>query len=614
MILANQKEVRAARILVAVTFHFSEQRLPSLLQVLRAFTDYRVALMKVVIFTNAGGSRERAAISRLFRDSALRFEIKSVCDLQHPSELTRAHKDLIRDEFLGKRKQFTHFIHVEDDEQMEFENFSYFIAARAALAIHGLVPGFVRTELQAVTGTIVNTDNTAPNCLEGRTYARSGPFNFIALDNPYCGAFVLDQELAREYAASRSLDRLGSFGVSSWPLRERAAMGLTFESVPGHFSARSVIPVSRDTRSIARCAWLAHLPNNCAEDETTGLAKVPMSDLLGGTFDPDLADTHVRNAPAAARARIAGLQTFMEEVPEGFGEGSRDLVMGLAMGYKIEAVRPFVESLRTAGAYRGETVLFTKPDDTELSAYLRDRGVRVELFDTGARPAGNMYFQRWILYLDWLQARLHEGKSWRNILLTDTRDVTFQKPLFATPCAELEFHLESPTLRIGECVCNGGWIRNLFGEAALARFASGRITCSGTVTGKMRGILRYLAQMQILMLALPEGASMDYPGDQGIHNFLVHSGLLPEGRAMENFGRVATLHYVAPDEIHFNEAAALVNPDGTISEIAHQWDRHEPFAAAIAAKAKSRQSAADTFPRKALRRTRQWLWRLLRKD
>jgi hypothetical protein len=269
--------------------------------------------------------------------------------------------------------------------------------------------------------------------------------------------------------------------------------------------------------------------------------------------------------------------------------GRRDLVMGFALGYPVATIRPFVESLFTAGAFLGEAVLFVKPEDTEVTTYLQSRGVTVVFFNAQAYPVANIVMLRWFAYFDYLCSRVEEGMCYRYILLTDVRDVIFQKPLFGMPCGEIEFHYEAASPRIGECSWNSLWIRQAFGEEALARFADKRISCSGTVSGRMRGILRYLKQMQIMMLGLSNALKNEFGGDQGIHNYIVHSGLLAEAKILDNFERVATLNYVRGTEVHPDERGCVVNPNGGISEIAHQWDRHPHLTAAILATAIKRQ-------------------------
>lgn len=301
--------------------------------------------------------------------------------------------------------------------------------------------------------------------------------------------------------------------------------------------------------------------------------------------------------------QIASIRGFVHALPAAFPSGGRDLVMGFASGYPVATIRPFVELLLTAGAFLGKGVLFVKPEDAELMAYLQSRGLSVAFYDPQAHSVTNLVMARYFSYFDYLRSRIQEGKRYRNILLTDVRDVIFQKPLFGVSCDELEFHYEAASPRIGECEWNSLWIRKSFGEETLARFADRRISCAGTVSGRTLGILRYLAQMQVLMLRLPDEVKEGSGGDQGVHNYILHSGLLTEARVLDNFEQVATLNYVSGTEVHADKNGCVVNPNGAISEIAHQWDRHPHLTAAISAMALKRQQRSD----QPFRRSRQYL-------
>ena len=155
----------------------------------------------------------------------------------------------------------------------------------------------------------------------------------------------------------------------------------------------------------------------------------------------------------------------------------------------------------------------------------------------------------------------------------------FQRPLFETPSSELELHYEPRSPRIGACKVNSQWISEQFGQQALASLADKPISCSGTVSGRARGILEYLAEMQIILLKLLPKVRTD--GDQGVHNYALHKGLLPQAKLLENFERVATLHHVRGEQLHVDAVGRVVNPDGSISEIVHQYDRHPHLFSAI---------------------------------
>lgn len=285
------KKLRAkdTRLLATVTFHYAAHRIEFLADVLRNFAAFPVARRVIVIFTNTSKPDEQAQVRAVFRQLGLkegrdvRLEVKS--DLLDPFHLAWAHKPIIR-KFLARKSDFTHFVYVEDDERFSFENFSYFLDAREILRPFGLLPGFLRVEWNKTLHRYAHTDSTAPTDLSKNPFVPFRNWRFTAVDFPHDGCYVLDRELAREYAGSLSFDLNKSVERSTWGICERASMGLTFEAVPAPFKHRMVIPVSRRSPGvIPQCAWIFHLPNNYADNPRSPFGKIPMDKLLVNDFD-----------------------------------------------------------------------------------------------------------------------------------------------------------------------------------------------------------------------------------------------------------------------------------------------------------------------------------------
>jgi hypothetical protein len=73
--------------------------------------------------------------------------------------------------------------------------------------------------------------------------------------------------------------------VVHYGVRERAAMGMIFENPPFPFLHRVVVPVAIGAGTAPQCAWLAHLPNNYADNPIYPHAKIAMMALFAGSFD-----------------------------------------------------------------------------------------------------------------------------------------------------------------------------------------------------------------------------------------------------------------------------------------------------------------------------------------
>lgn len=287
---------REARLLIAISFHFVNGRLVYLEKVLQTLATFPVRSRDIVVFTNTANLAEQGLIRDLFRKAGLvdgrDARIEAEFALPHPFELTWAHKRLITRPFLTPGNLYSHFVYLEDDEELTFENFGYFVAARDILRpFDNLVPGFLRTEWSDDRGCSVTTDNTAPIMLAPRPFISHGDHAFVVADNPYCGGFILDQGLAREYVRSRSFSlkrsRAIAVEMSFYGVRERAAMGLTFENPPAPFVYRIAVPIAFSSRLAPQCALLAHLPNSYANSPAHLHGKIAMTELFSGDLSAE---------------------------------------------------------------------------------------------------------------------------------------------------------------------------------------------------------------------------------------------------------------------------------------------------------------------------------------
>lgn len=293
---------------------------------------------------------------------------------------------------------------------------------------------------------------------------------------------------------------------------------------------------------------------------------------------------------------------------------SRSLVIGAQWGLPARLIEPFARSLRAAD-FRGRFVVLTGLCDEEEKSNLRALAdavvdvdpdyppppghvLRLLRFLRSTRGARRAYpaafeaavrvgperasFRRWSRFeyhLEGLMAlrHLHSLRYLAAldfepdfVMLTDLRDVFFQRDPFAEPPTRLELYLEDDSARIGDEAFNTRWIRNLYGEAELARLEGQQISCAGTLIGTYASVLAYLGQMvgEVVWRRRPLGSH-----DQGIHNGLLRRGRFPGATVVPNgSGRVLTLgkmgaYEVAPD-------GTVLNADGSVPAVLHQWDRH----------------------------------------
>lgn len=306
--------------------------------------------------------------------------------------------------------------------------------------------------------------------------------------------------------------------------------------------------------------------------------------------------------------------------PSDRSDRTRDLVLAAVQDYDWERLRPFVESLAAAG-YRGETRFFVSGVPASTLAELRRRGVVLErarrlrfrvaghvvqpydprttrvrwhlqpLYGRAvrglalassdrrtatARFAGALanvevarYFWYW-LYLS------RNRERYRNVMLTDVRDVLFlADPFdFETGGAVCSF-AEDERFTIARQVNNRGWLHGAYGQAAVDELGDRPIVCSGVTIGAAQAVFAYLTEMVDRLARL----ARQYKGmDQGVHNYVLHKGFVPNSRIVPNrHGPVLTVGLMTPDD-----AVAAVRERRGELRVVHQYDRHPELARLLA--------------------------------
>jgi hypothetical protein len=277
-------------------------------------------------------------------------------------------------------------------------------------------------------------------------------------------------------------------------------------------------------------------------------------------------------SPAASSAYLGWLAGAIATRGEPAGEtaGSVDAVLGYATGYDAHDIAPFVRSLRSV--FDGEVALVVD-DRPDIRALFVEHDVRlltpasVEGWEPHPVMARFAAFDRYLA-----------GRSdIRGVLITDVRDVLFQKPPFAPQPTGLEVFVEGD--RLGDHAFNMKYLRALIGEEMARALAPSPSVCVGTVMGPRAEIVRF-CRMVLMLAAVPRSEfGGAFGADQAACNIAVHMGLLP-AEVNENYGRVATIGLTPGDQIGLKDGQA-VNPDGSISAIVHQHDRHPHLAAAM---------------------------------
>lgn len=245
-----------------------------------------------------------------------------------------------------------------------------------------------------------------------------------------------------------------------------------------------------------------------------------------------------------------------------------NLVMGIASGYTVEKIKPFIMSLRQH--YDDYIVLFMNEVSPEMEEFSSKFSIHTCIPE---HPLSNNPIQvlidRWVLYREFLNERHFDDVE--NILMADTRDIVFQDNPFKYLLAHsVEFFLEPEKFK--NCAHNRPWIVGCYNEQRAQEIDDEFIICAGTIMGTMSGMTNFVEVMSKEIERLTaSGKGVQYV-DQPIVSHLVYGGQVDDyGLNHNGHGAVATMHH--SKELTFNRSGVLLNYDGTVIPVVHQYDR-----------------------------------------
>lgn len=248
-----------------------------------------------------------------------------------------------------------------------------------------------------------------------------------------------------------------------------------------------------------------------------------------------------------------------------------NLVMAIATGYKVVDLEPLIKSLRKY--YNGEVVLFMYHADDNMKAFMDENNVTISGVPTDMKNGVEICNYRHKLYKEYLQNRSDVDR----VLILDSRDTIFQDDPFKHQLTtEVEFFMESQVYKNDEC--NGSWwIRGIYGQEVMDKMANEYIVCAGTTMGTKNGMLFYFDEIikeidRMKTIRSPQQEQSNPVVDQPCHGYLIYNGSLNRfKRYMTGYGPVATMSF--HDNMRFDKKGNLLNEDGSIVAIVHQWDR-----------------------------------------
>jgi len=278
---------------------------------------------------------------------------------------------------------------------------------------------------------------------------------------------------------------------------------------------------------------------------------------------------------------------------------TRRIVMTTGTGYRAEQCFHFLCSLRNSG-YTGDIAFFTDnapADLQELFKRFQVTAVPIQqpllkrrhssLYPTLARPMRAKHFpgSKFVeLYKNWLpipstrfiayRQYLQNLSSWYDeCFVCDVRDIIFQtNPFDTTDQSPIAFYEEHAAHKLCNCQYNRPWIEEAYGKKAVATWGQNTAICSGATHLRGEGIFTYLD----LMVEHIKQTNTTTPGvDQAIHNYIGYNLDVPGLRIIpQTQAQVLNIGTTPFDQLAFNSDGLLLNAQGQLAAVVHQYDRH----------------------------------------
>lgn len=270
----------------------------------------------------------------------------------------------------------------------------------------------------------------------------------------------------------------------------------------------------------------------------------------------------------------------------------RNLILGIVDNYKFGQISNFLFSLKNVSSnehlclYAGPgmsaaTVRKIERLGTEVIRYKKDFPFiptpHPENFKSLPHRI-HIYNFRHFLYFDYL---LKKGNEFEHVLLTDVKDVFFQRnPFDFSIDNSLHVAVENTGIPIKDCECTSKWIRRGYGPEVLDEMREKEVICAGTTLAPVAIMQAYL---QRLIREFTAVRNVYNCADQALHNVLIYRGQV--GPVTKNYNFKGPILTVGTEANYLlNSQGALINEDGNVIPVVHQYDRHEELVNLLQAK------------------------------
>ena len=245
-----------------------------------------------------------------------------------------------------------------------------------------------------------------------------------------------------------------------------------------------------------------------------------------------------------------------------------NVIFTTCVGYEVPHLRPFVESCRRH--FAGEVYAFVGRLSEEALNYLYRFNIKTIEIGTLYHDLDQMILGRFVCFFDFIVSSRLE---FDHCLFLDMRDVFFQSDAFKEMSASVYLKAYTSDKTFGRDKTEQQWMLQAYGPDILASLMSKRVLCAGTTLASFAGALQYLK----FMVEASKQFSVRYFGlDESIHNVVIYKYMQSNAEiGINRLSDVQTMNL--QEQFRFNDSWQVINDDGKICPILHQYDRHEPL-------------------------------------
>ena len=263
-----------------------------------------------------------------------------------------------------------------------------------------------------------------------------------------------------------------------------------------------------------------------------------------------------------------------------------NVILGASWNYTSNQLNIFVKSWKLYCKNTRLIMIMSPKTDDKTISWLSSHGVEThigrenteyQLFPYGRYAPASINYSRYFRYYEILYENC---ENFKNVFLTDVRDVAFQGDIFELiNDPTLHCFIEDQRYTIGTTEFNNVAMRIQYGEKIAKQFDHLPIICSGTTLGDYKSIIEYVScimnQRQLNYGVKKHMIDVNCAGlDQAMHMYILHKNMIHNIKH-ENGDGVATMGIMNSEDITIlpNKKVAVYN--NKVAPVIHQWDRHE---------------------------------------